>query len=265
MDTAAEQTRHQDNAHVGGAIEIIDLHKQLNRKNVLDGVNLSIKSGKIVVILGISGIGKTVLLKHINGLMKPDSGKVLIDGQNVSEMNEPELDRLRKRVGMVFQFGALINSLSAAENVALGLRENRMYSKEEIDRIVQEKLELVEMLDAARLYPPSLSGGMKKRVAFARSIATEPDVILYDEPSTGLDPITSEHIEQIIVNINQRLNSTSIVVTHDLRCAFNIADEIAVLHNGTVVEYCEPECLRQSKNEFVQRFLKRHLSELLNE
>lgn len=258
---ATQEQCAQYNKKGKGAISIINLTKSLNNKPVLKNINLEIAGGSIMVILGVSGEGKTVLIKHINGLMKPDSGKVLIDGVEVTNMTEPQLDELRKNVGMVFQFGALINSLSVADNVALGMKENRMYSPEKIEQIVAEKLELVEMGDTAELFPPSLSGGMKKRVAFARSIATEPEVILYDEPSTGLDPITSEHIETIMININKRLKSTSIVVTHDLQCAFNIADMIAVLHNGEVVEYCPPDCIRKSQNDFVQRFLKRHLSE----
>jgi phospholipid/cholesterol/gamma-HCH transport system ATP-binding protein len=258
---ATQEQSQQENKKSRGAISIINLNKSLNDKPVLKNINLEIAGGSILVILGVSGTGKTVLIKHINGLMKPDSGKVLIDGVEVTNMTEPQLDELRKNVGMVFQFGALINSLSVADNVALGMKENRMYSQEKIEAIVAEKLELVEMGDTADLFPPSLSGGMKKRVAFARSIATEPEVILYDEPSTGLDPITSEHIETIMININKRLKSTSIVVTHDLQCAFNIADMIAILHNGEVVEYCPPDCVRQSKNDFVQRFLRRHLSE----
>ena len=261
MKITNEKEESQAVQHTGGTIEVIDLHKTLNGKKVLDSVNLKIEGGQVIVILGVSGIGKTVLLKHMNGLMKADQGQVLFDGKNIMQMNVSELDYLRKRIGMVFQFGALINSLSVFDNVALGLKENRLHSMERIRHIVREKLELVEMLDAAELLPPSLSGGMKKRVAFARAIATEPDVILYDEPSTGLDPITSEHVEQIIVNINKKLNSTSVVVTHDLRCAFNIADMLAMLHNGRIVEYCPPSCLRQSNNEFVQRFLKRYLSE----
>ena len=260
--TADEQQIDNQKLHKGGVVEVIDLHKELNGKKVLDGVNLKIESGQVVVILGVSGVGKTVLLKHMNGLMKTDRGRVLFDGEDIMQMDELELDRVRKRIGMVFQFGALINSITVHENVALGLKENRMYPQEKIDRIVDEKLEMVEMLDAAELFPPSLSGGMKKRVAFARAIATEPDLILYDEPSTGLDPITSEHIEEIIININKKLKSTSVVVTHDIRCAFNIADMVAILHNGEVLEYCPPDCIRESKNEFVQRFLKRHMSEL---
>ena len=259
--TPEQGQSQQGNGKKRGAISIVNLCKSLNDKPVLKNINLEIAGGSIMVILGISGTGKTVLIKHINGLMKPDSGKVLIDDVEVTNMTEPQLDQLRKNVGMVFQFGALINSLSVADNVALGMKENRMFSQEKIEQIVAEKLELVEMSDTAELFPPSLSGGMKKRVAFARSIATEPEVILYDEPSTGLDPITSEHIETIMININKRLKSTSIVVTHDLQCAFNIADMIAILNNGEVVEYCPPDCVRQSKNDFVQRFLKRHFSE----
>jgi phospholipid/cholesterol/gamma-HCH transport system ATP-binding protein len=215
------------------AVELQDIFKNYRGKSVLAGATLRIKRGEVMVILGPSGTGKSVTLRHINGLTKPDSGRVFIFGEDITPLSEEELRAPRMRMGMLFQGGALFDSLNVGDNVAFPLQEHSAKPPEEIRRIVAEKLSLVGLPGIERRMPAELSGGMKKRVALARAIALEPDIILYDEPTTGLDPITAEKINELIEDVNRRLKTTSVVVTHDIVSARAVADRVAFLHNGS--------------------------------
>lgn len=236
-------------------IEYRELHKTFGSKRVLQGVNLEVLRGETVVVLGGSGSGKSVLLKHTIGLMRPDSGQVIVDGEDITGYDEEQLIPVRKKVGMLFQGGALFDSMSVHENVAFALREHTDMSDEEISVRVREKLELVEMEEAMELMPSDLSGGMKKRVALARSIAMEPAALLYDEPTTGLDPVTASTINDMIRNLQRRLSVTSIVVTHDIRSAFTVGDRIAFLQDGVLSFVGTVEEAQRSPDERLQRFL----------
>jgi len=209
-----------------------DVWKRYGNREVLAGVNLRVRKGEVLCILGPSGTGKSVTLRHINGLTKPDEGEVIVFGENINPFSEEELAPVRKRVAMLFQGGALFDSMNVEQNVAFPLVEHTDKSPAEIAETVAQKLEVVGLPGTQKKMPSELSGGMKKRVALARSIALEPDMILYDEPTTGLDPVTSEKIAQLIVDINHRLQTTSIVVTHDIATARTAADRIAFLHQG---------------------------------
>lgn len=213
-------------------VEIRDVWKRYGTREVLAGASLKVRRGEVLCILGPSGTGKSVTLRHINGLEKPDEGDVLVFGESVVHLSEEELAPVRKRVAMLFQGGALFDSMNVEQNVAFPLVEHTDKTPAEIADAVAEKLELVGLPGTQRKMPSELSGGMKKRVALARSIALEPDMILYDEPTTGLDPVTSEKIAQLIADINQRLRTTSIAVTHDIVTARTVADRIAFLHQG---------------------------------
>ena len=213
-------------------VEFKDVWKRYGNREVLAGVNLRVRKGEVLCILGPSGTGKSVTLRHINGLTKPDEGEVIVFGENINPFSEEELAPVRKRVAMLFQGGALFDSMNVEQNVAFPLVEHTDKSPAEIAETVAQKLEVVGLPGTQKKMPSELSGGMKKRVALARSIALEPDMILYDEPTTGLDPVTSEKIAQLIVDINHRLQTTSIVVTHDIATARTAADRIAFLHQG---------------------------------
>lgn len=237
-------------------IEIKDLYKSFNDQTVLRGVNLHIPRGKITVIIGPSGCGKTVLLRHIIGLLKPDRGKVIVDGVDLSKLNRAELNEFRKRFGMLFQSAALFDSLTVFENVAFPLREHKLLSDEKaIERIVDEKLKLVGLEGADDKMPSELSGGMKKRVGLARAIVLEPLIVLYDEPVTGLDPIMSVAIDNLILSMQQALEITSVVISHDIESAFRVADQIAMIDKGRIVECAGPEVFRSSENPIVHAFL----------
>lgn len=236
-------------------IEINDVHKSFGQQHVLRGVNLKIERGQSLVIIGQSGCGKSVLLKHLIELLEPDSGEIIFDGTNISILKGPELADIRRRFGMLFQSAALFDSMSVAENVGLGLKESRRFSKAEISEIVQSKLEMVGLKDAGEKYPSELSGGMRKRVGLARAIAHGPEVILYDEPTTGLDPITADMIDDLIVELDQKLNVTTIAVTHDMKSAFKIADRIVMLYEGKIVYDGSPEEIKKTDNELVKQFI----------
>ncbi len=239
-------------------IEIHDLHKSFSDKEVLSGVNLMIDKGQTTVIIGRSGCGKSVLIKHIVGLLKPDSGWVKVEGQVVSELTVSDLYELRKMFGFLFQGAALFDSLTVHENVALPLVESKNgFQKSEIDRIVKEKLELVGLKDIYNLKPAELSGGMKKRVGLARALVTSPDYILYDEPTTGLDPIMSDSIDSLIKELSSKISVTSVVVTHDLYSVKNVADKVAMMHNGKIHFEGTPEELLKSKDPDIIDFIKR--------
>ncbi|MBN1533565.1 MAG: ATP-binding cassette domain-containing protein [Spirochaetes bacterium] len=222
---------------------------------VLNGVSLSLEKGETFVIIGMSGTGKTVTIRHIAGLVMPDRGQVIIDGVDMTKSSPRERARIRSTMGVVFQSGALINWLTVEENVALPLVERRAHSRQEIADIVHEKLRLLQLLDAKDKMPSDISGGMKKRVCLARVLVRNPAIILYDEPTSGLDPIMSSLISELIVKMKHQFQVTSVVVSHDMGSAFAIADRIAVLYEGKIVECDRPARIRNSDNPIVQQFI----------
>ncbi|HVP39474.1 MAG TPA: ABC transporter ATP-binding protein [Candidatus Saccharimonadales bacterium] len=237
-------------------IEIRGLHKRFGSHRVLDGVDLTIRDGESIVIIGQSGSGKSVLLKHIIGLLQPDAGRVVVDGQELAALRGPELLAMRRRFGYLFQGAALFDSMTVGENVGLGLSENGGFSREEIQRRVKEKLALVGLRDVEHLKPADLSGGMRKRVGLARALATEPAYILYDEPTTGLDPVMSDSINRLIRELQHRTGTTSIAVTHDMKSAYFIADRLAMLYQGRIVFAGTPQETRNAANPVVQQFIE---------
>jgi phospholipid/cholesterol/gamma-HCH transport system ATP-binding protein len=240
-------------------IEIKNLKKSFGSKKVLKGVDLSIEQGKTTVIIGASGCGKSVLLKHIVGLLKPDEGNIIIDGDDITKMNEKEIYAIRKKFGFLFQSSALFDSMTVGENVGIALRENTLTSKEQINKTVTEKLGLVNLPGTESLMPSELSGGMRKRVGLARALATNPQYILYDEPTTGLDPITSETIDQLMDSVarNKQLAVTSIIVTHDIFTVYEIGDQVAMMHQGVIHFQGTPEELKATADPIVREFLER--------
>ncbi len=239
-------------------IELQNANKSFQGNHVLRNLNLKILSGKTTVIMGGSGAGKTVLLKHIMGLLKPDTGKIFIKGEDVTAKTGEELDKLRLRFAMVFQFAALLNSLTVGQNVGLGLKERGELSQKKIDEIVDEKLRLVGLAGKQHIMPGELSGGMKKRVGVARALAMNPEVILYDEPTAGLDPFMAGNVDELILDLKNRLRMTSVVVTHDMNSAFYVGDRICMLHEGRVIEEGTPEEIRNSINPITRQFITRH-------
>jgi len=239
-------------------IEIYNLHKSFGSKKVLDGVNLKIHTGETIVIIGRSGSGKSVLIKHIVGLLNPDDGYIKVENQRVDELNEKDLYNLRRKFGFLFQGSALFDSMTVEENVALPLVESSNgYTKSEIQKIVSEKLGLVDLPDIQKLKPSELSGGMKKRVGLARALVTNPDYILYDEPTTGLDPIMSDSIDNLIKDLGTKLNVTSVVVTHDMYSVKNVADKVAMIHDGKIYFVGKPQDLLTSDDSVIIDFIKR--------
>ena len=236
-------------------IKLIGVHKSFQKQKVLDGISLHIPRGQITVIIGTSGVGKSVLLKHMIGLMSPDSGRVMIDGIDIGGLSSIELVELRKKFGMLFQGAALFDSLTVYENVAFPLVEHTRLTEAEIRRKVSEKLELVGLHGVGYKMPSELSGGMKKRVGLARAIVLEPEVILYDEPTTGLDPLMIDSVDNLILSMQQKLSITSVVISHDIKSTFDIADQIAMIHDGKIIEAGTPERFRLSANPIVKRFI----------
>ncbi|MBI5359577.1 MAG: ABC transporter ATP-binding protein [Planctomycetes bacterium] len=237
-------------------IEFINVTKQLGKTMVLDGMNLKVNRGEILVIIGRSGTGKSVTLKLMIGLLKPDSGKLIIDNVDTTNMTGTGLSKIREKFGLLFQSGALLNSMTVAENVALPLKEHeKSMSVEDIDKKVRERLALVEMTEAYEKYPVELSGGMKKRAGLARAISRNPEIILYDEPTSGLDPVMANTINDLIVNTNKRLKATSVVVTHDMESAFRIADRIAMLYHGRIIQIGPPPEFKNPTNPIVRQFV----------
>ncbi len=237
-------------------IEIKELFKNFGSNQVLNGVNLSIEKGETIVIIGRSGCGKSVLLKHIIGLMKPDSGQIFIDGEEITSYTNERLYNLRKKFGMLFQGAALFDSMTVEENVGLGLTEHTKMRKEKIGEIVKEKLRLVGMGGVENLKPAELSGGMKKRVGLARAIAMDPEFVLYDEPTTGLDPIMADVINELIIRLRDTLSITSIAVTHDIVSAYKIADRIAMLYEGKIIFVGTPEETKNTSDPVVKQFIE---------
>lgn len=236
-------------------IELRKLHKRFGRLVVLNGVSLDVEAGQSLVIIGASGTGKSVLLKHIVGLLRPDRGEVWFDGKRVDDLAERDLVDVRKQFGFLFQMGALFDSINVEENIGFPLTEHTRMSKEEIAGVVGQKLALVGLNDTRKKMPGELSGGQKKRVALARAIALGPRVILYDEPTTGLDPIRSDVINELILKLQRELKVTSIVVTHDMQSAFKVGDRVVMLHEGKIVFDGTPDAIRASEDPIVRRFV----------
>ncbi|TGJ99312.1 ABC transporter ATP-binding protein [Leptospira semungkisensis] len=237
------------------AIELINLHKSFGERKILKGMNLQVKKGETLVILGPSGTGKSVTLKHITGLLDPDAGECKIFGEKISGAEIQERERIRSKMGVLFQSGALINWMTVFDNVALPLREHKLYPEAEIQRIVSEKLRLVDMTIAKDNYPNDISGGMKKRAGLARAIAADPEIILYDEPTSGLDPVMSNVINELILRIRKQTGAAQVVVTHDMSSAYMIADRISFFYGGQVLFTGTPEEVQNSNNEFVRQFI----------
>jgi phospholipid/cholesterol/gamma-HCH transport system ATP-binding protein len=236
-------------------IDIQDVYKSFGDHQVLKGVNLKVMEGQTTVIIGASGSGKSVLMKHMIGLLRPDKGKVIVDGIDTSLLAENEMAQVRGKFGMVFQGAALFDSMNVGENVAFPLREHRKLKEKEIRRVVAEKLKLVDLEGIEHLFPSELSGGMRKRVGLARAIVLEPRIILYDEPTTGLDPITANSVDDMIINAKERLGVTSVVISHDIASSFRVGDQVAMIHEGVIVDQGPPQVLRQTSQPFVQLFL----------
>lgn len=237
-------------------IELKDIHKSFGKNQVLRGVDLKVKRGESLVVIGGSGAGKSVLLKIIIGLLKPDRGTVMIDSTDLLQLNENGLNEIRKRFGMLFQSSALFDSMKVWENVGFGLRQHTRLSDREVREIAIEKLRMVGLVGVEDLMPSELSGGMRKRVGLARAIAMEPEILLYDEPTTGLDPIMADAIDDLIVEMRERLNITSITITHDMKSAYKIADTIAMLYNGSIIARGSPEEIRNASDPVVRQFIE---------
>lgn len=236
-------------------IEIIDLHKSFGRNHVLRGFNLHVERGESMVVIGGSGSGKSVLLKHIIGILKPDKGKVLIRGTDITAMKENELYEVRKRFGMLFQMSALFDSMTVWENVGFSLLRQKKLKAQEIKGLAIEKLKMVGLVGVEDLMPAELSGGMKKRVGLARAIAHEPEILLYDEPTTGLDPIMADTINELLVEMKNKLSVTSVAITHDMHSAYKIADRIAMLYEGKIIETGTPDEIKNTQNPVVRQFI----------
>ncbi len=238
-------------------IQVVDLHKTFGANKVLTGINVTIPEGSTCVILGGSGSGKTVLMKHMIGLLKPDSGQVIVDGEDIVPLGDAEIERVRRKFGMVFQAAALFDSMTVFENVAFPLREHTKKSEEEMRAIVRSKLEVVGLPRSVEdKFPADLSGGMRKRVGLARAVVMEPKIVLYDEPTTGLDPITTDYVDEMILAAQARLKVTSVVISHDIASAFNVGNYIAFLSKGLIIEFGPPEQLRNSEHPVVKNFLQ---------
>lgn len=236
-------------------IKLIDVCKSFGTQRVLDELNLKIKAGRTTVIIGRSGGGKSVLLKHIIGLLKPDSGRILVDGDDIAGMSDRDLNEIRKRFGMLFQEAALFDSMTVGENVAFPLREHTGLKEEEIHEIVADRLGAVGLSGIEGKMPSELSGGMRKRVGLARAIALRPEIVLFDEPTTGLDPVMAEAVNQLIVETQKKFNLTCVVISHDVESIFRIAHRIAMLYEGRIIEEGTPEEIRASRNPVLKQFL----------
>jgi phospholipid/cholesterol/gamma-HCH transport system ATP-binding protein len=236
-------------------VELRDVHMQFEEKNVLEGVSLDVQPQERLVIMGQSGSGKSTILRLILGILRPDAGSIFFKQFEINQLKRRKLQQVRQHIGMVYQYSALLSSLTVRQNVALPLEELTDKSRSEIDKIVDEKLDLVGMQDTKDLLPDELSGGMRKRVALARGLVLEPELILLDEPSAGLDPVIATVVDELIINLTQKSKATSITVTHEMESAFRIATRMAMLYEGKIIEEGEPEKFKQSKNPVVAQFL----------
>ena len=250
-----EETTQVGPAPARPMIRIEGLHKAFGAHQVLQGIDLEIPEGSTCVILGGSGSGKTVMMKHMIGLLKPDQGRVFVDGEDITPLGPAELERVRRKFGMVFQAAALFDSLTVFENVAFPLREHTRLGEQEMREVVRQKLKIVGLSGIEEKYPSEISGGMRKRVGLARAIVHEPKIILYDEPTTGLDPITTDYVDEMILRARDQLGVTSVVISHDIASAFKVADNIAFLHHGVIADQGDTEHLRHSQNPACREFL----------
>lgn len=237
-------------------ISLQHLHKRFGEKQVLCDMSVDVEQGESLVIVGGSGTGKSVTLKHIIGLLRPDKGRVVIDDHDITAMKEVELNQFRRHFGMSFQEGALFDSMSVFENVAFPLRRHTKMSEAEIRARVEECLEDVHLHNVEKKRPSELSGGMRRRVGFARAISLKPDILLFDEPTTGLDPVISDVIADLILEMDQKLGTTTVTITHDMKVAFKIADRVAMLYEGRIIEQGTPERFQESTNPIVQQFIE---------
>ncbi len=236
-------------------IRIVDLHKAFGSNRVLQGIYLDIEKGETMVVIGRSGSGKSVLIKHLIGLLKPDRGEIFVDGVEITRLKDDELHKVTRKFGMLFQGSALFDSMTVAQNVGFGLERYSDYTPEQIKELVEESLAKVGLRGVEDLMPYELSGGMKKRVGLARAIAYRPEVILYDEPSTGIDPIRADAINNLINRMKQELRVTSIVITHDMASSYKVADRMAMLYQGKIIEIGTSEEIKDSTNPVVQQFI----------
>lgn len=236
-------------------IRLVDIHKSFGKQKVLNGLNLTVEKGKTTVIIGRSGGGKSVLLKHIIGLIRPDSGQVIVEGEDITVLNDKDLNEVRKKFGMLFQEAALFDSMNVAENVAFPLREHTNMSNAEIMDSVRDRLAAVGLSGVEEKMPSELSGGMRKRVGLARALAMRPRIVLFDEPTTGLDPVMTEAINQLIIETQRAFNLTCVVISHDIQSVFEIGHRVAMLYEGRIIEYGTPEEVRASRNPVMVQFL----------
>jgi phospholipid/cholesterol/gamma-HCH transport system ATP-binding protein len=259
MDEPKEQSR---NSSTNGIVEVRNLTKRFGSKVVLDSVSLSIDKGKTTVIIGPSGCGKTVLIKHFIALVRPSSGEVYFEGRRIDHLSERALSRVRTHFGYLFQEGALFDSMTVAENIMFPIRQNyRVKDWRQIEDVVKAKLAIVGLDGFQNYYPARLSGGQRKRVALARAIALNPAVILYDEPTTGLDPIRSDIINELILKLERELGVTTVVVTHDMKSAYKVGDRIIMLHNGKVIADGDADHIRTHPHPVVQQFINGQVGE----
>ena len=238
------------------AIEIRDLVKAFGTRKVLNGVNLKIYNGEVTVIMGGSGCGKSTLLRHIIGSHRPDSGQIFIKGKDITKLADSEFDKIKKKFGMVFQNAALFDSMSVEDNILLPLREHPRLHEKIMSIMVKMKLDLVGLRAFENLMPSQLSGGMRKRVGLARAMALDPEIVFYDEPTAGLDPIVAGVVDKLILDLSKKLHITSVVVTHDMKSVFGIADRIAMLYEGGVIAEGTADEIKNSKDDSVQQFIK---------
>jgi phospholipid/cholesterol/gamma-HCH transport system ATP-binding protein len=245
-------------------IQIINLHKAFGKQKVLKGINLSISDRELIAIIGESGGGKSVLLRHLIGLLKPDKGKIMVEGEDITRLSRRELHRVREKFGVVFQGGALFDSYTVFDNIAFPLREKTRLHEEEIQKRVAEALEDVGLWAVEQKYPAELSGGMKKRVALARALITEPEIVLFDEPTTGLDPIKLHSIHKLIVDTHKKHSFTGVIISHDIPEIYDVVDRIAFLYEGVVEVVGTPEEIIHSSNKIVRQFITGSLSGPIN-
>jgi phospholipid/cholesterol/gamma-HCH transport system ATP-binding protein len=237
-------------------IRIRAIEKTFGTHHVLKGIDLDIERGKINIIIGGSGQGKSVLMKHLMGLLKPDKGQIFVDGEDIVPLDDFELNRVRKKFGMLFQYAALFDSLTVEENVSFPLVEHTKLSKQEIKQLVVERLNFLGLKNTEKKYPAEISGGMRKRVGLARALVLKPEILLYDEPTTGLDPIATKNVDDMIRDISKETGVTSVVISHDMASTFRIADRISMLHEGLIIESGSPDQILESRHEFVKAFVE---------